>query len=40
MVHLQKRLEDKTGNFWLKGFKEPIFATFARDPHGIAQSAF
>jgi uncharacterized protein YacL len=31
---------DKPDNFWLKGFKEPFFATLTQDPHGIAQSGF
>ena len=31
---------EKPDNFWLKGFKQPFFATLAQDPQGIAQSGF
>jgi MFS family permease len=31
---------EKPGNFWLRGFKPPFFATLAEDPDGIAQAGF
>ncbi len=31
---------ENPGNFWLRGFKPPFFATLAEDPQGIAQPGF